>query len=95
MTKPGRRPRGRPDVSPWPFVGMAGMACAFFLYAASGLVAPWWAAALLLVVWVLLFVVACAWWTLHPRWVPGVAVFAVVFWFAAVSAGGAWLGWTA
>ncbi len=95
MAKPGRRPRGRPDVSPWPFVGMAGMACAFFLYAASGLVAPWWAAVLLLVVWVLLFVVACAWWTPHPRWVPGVAVFAVVFWFAAVSAGGAWLGWTA
>jgi hypothetical protein len=95
MTKPGRRPRGRPDVSPWPFVGMAGMACAFFLYAASGLVAPWWAVVLLLVVWVLLLVLACVWWTPHPRWVPGVAVFAVGFWFAAVTAGGAWLGWTA
>ena len=41
-------------VSPWPFVGMAGMACAFFLYAASGLVAPWWAVVLLLLVWVAL-----------------------------------------
>lgn len=61
-------PTGR--ASPWPFVGMAGMACAFFLYAASGLVAPWWAVALLLVVWVLLLVVACAWWTPRPRWVP-------------------------
>jgi hypothetical protein len=82
-------------VSPWPFVGMAGMACAFFLYAASGLVAPWWAVVLLLVVWVLLLVVACAWWTPHPRRVPWVAVVAVLLWFAVVTAGGMWLGWTA
>jgi hypothetical protein len=72
--------------SPWPFAGMAGMACAFFLYAASGLLAPWWAVVLLLVVWVLLLVVACAWWTPHPRRVPWVAVVAVVLWFAVVSA---------
>ena len=85
----------RAAVSPWPFVGMAGMACAFFLYAASGLVAPWWAVVVLLVLWVLLFVVACAWWSLHPRWVPGIAVFALAFWFAFVTAGGAWLGWSA
>jgi hypothetical protein len=47
------------------------------------------------VVWLALFVVACAWWTPHPRWVPGVAVAAVVLWFAAITAGGAFLGWTA
>jgi hypothetical protein len=81
--------------SPWPFVGMAGMACAFFLYAASGLLAPWWGVVLLLAVWVLLLVVACAWWTPHPRRLPWVAVFAVVLWFAVVSAGGVWWGWTA
>ena len=81
--------------SPWPFVGMAGMACAFFLYAASGLVAPWWAVVLLLVLWLVLFVVACHWWTPHPRRVPLVAVAAVLVWFALVTAGGAWLGWTA
>lgn len=87
---------GRPaDVSPWPFVGMAGMACAFFLNAASGLLAPWWAVVVLLVVWLLLLVVALAWWTLHPRWVPWVAVVAVLFWFGSVTAGGAWLGWSA
>ena len=79
----------------WPFVGMAGMACALFLYAVSGLVAPWWAVVLLLVVWLVLFAIACAWWTPYPRRLPGLAVFAVVLWFAAVSAGGAWLGWTA
>jgi hypothetical protein len=74
---------------------MAGMACAFFLYAASGLVAPWWGVVALLVVWVLLFVVACAWWGLHPTWVPWVAVFATVFWFAAVLGGAFALGWSA
>lgn len=74
---------------------MAGMACAFFLYAASGLLAPWWGVVGLLLVWLLLLVIASAWWTPHPTWVPFVAVFALLFWFAAVNAGGAWLGWTA
>jgi hypothetical protein len=83
------------EISPWPFVGMAGMACAFFLYAASGLVAPWWAVVLLLAVWVALLVIACVWWTPHPRRLPLVAVVAVAFWFAVVYAGGAWLGWSA
>jgi len=73
------------SVSPWPFVGMAGMACALFLYGASALFLPWWAVALLIVAWVALFVVACAWWTLHPTWVPGVAVAAVVLWAAFVA----------
>ena len=36
----------------WPFGGMILMAAAFFLYAVSGIVAPWWAAVLLLLVWV-------------------------------------------
>jgi hypothetical protein len=61
------------------------MACALFLYGASALFLPWWAVALLIVAWVALFVVACAWWTLHPTWVPGVAVAAVVLWAAFVA----------
>ncbi len=89
------RRRNRNATSPWPFVGMAGMACAFFLYAASGLLAPWWGVVLLVLVWLALMVLATAWWTLHPTWVPALAVFAIVFWFAAVNAGAAWLGWTA
>ena len=88
-------PRRNSRISRWPFVGMGGMACAFFLYAASALLAPWWAVAALLVAWVALFVVACAWWSLHPRWVPGVAVAAVVLWFAVMALGGAVLGWSA
>jgi hypothetical protein len=70
----------RVEVSPWPFVGMAGMACAFFLYAASVLFAPWWSVLVLLLIWVALLVVACAWWSLHPRWVPGVAIVALLLW---------------
>ena len=96
MVRSGKVRRHNPRaVSPWPFVGMAGMACAFFLYAASGLVAPWWGVALLLLVWLALFVVACAWWTPHPGRLPALAVAAIAFWFVAVTAGGAWLGWTA
>ena len=91
----GRPPAGRRAVSPWPFVGMAGMACAFVLYAASGLLAPWWAVVVLLVVWLLLLVLATRWWTPHPTRLPWLAVFAVLLWFAAMNAGGAWLGWTA
>ena len=93
MARPHRRNRNA--TSPWPFVGMGGMACAFFLYAASGLLAPWWAVVLLLVVWMALMVLATAWWTPHPTWVPWLAVFAVVLWFATVNAGAFLLGWSA
>ena len=92
---PASGPRRNARVSAWPFVGMVGMACAFFLYAASGLLAPWWAVVALLVAWAALFAVACAWWTLHPRWVPGVAVAAIALWFAVMALGGAVLGWSA
>jgi hypothetical protein len=85
----------RNATSPWPFVGMAGMAAALFLYAASGLVAPWWAVLLLLVLWLVQFVVACRWWTPHPRRVAAVPVVAVLLWFGLVTAGGALLGWSA
>lgn len=79
----------RAEVSPWPFVGMAGMACAFFLYAASLLFVPWWAVVLLMLVWAALLLVASAWWSLHPRWVPGVAVVAVLVWAGFVAVVGA------
>lgn len=75
----------RSDVSAWPFVGMAGMAATFFLYAASGLFAPWWVVVLLLLVWLVLLVLACAWWTPHPRRLPGVAVVALLVWAGVVA----------
>lgn len=79
----------------WAFVGMVAMAAVFFLYAVSGLVAPLWGVVLLLLIWVALFVLCVRWWTPHPGRLPFVAAVAVVVWFAVISAGGAWLGWTA
>ena len=90
-----RRATSQAKLSPWPFVGMALMAADLFLYGASGLLAPAWAVVVLLLVWLLLFVLCCRWWTPHPGRLPWVAVFAMLFWFAALNAGGAWLGWTA
>lgn len=97
-----RRRRIRPvaddrahGVSPWPFVGMILMAASFFLYAASGLVAPWWAVVLLMLVWFVLFVMCCVWWTPHPRRLPVVGLVSMVVWFASLVAGGALLGWSA
>jgi hypothetical protein len=96
LGRSGRVKRHNPNAtSPWPFVGMGGLACAFFLYAASGLVAPWWGVVLLLLVWLAFFVTACLWWTPYPARLPLLALASWVFWFAAVTAGGAWLGWTA
>ena len=82
--------RNRNATSPWPFVGMAGMA---FLYAASVLIAPWWAVVVLLLVWLAGLVVCARWWTPHPTRVPWVPAVAAVLWFATMVAGGAWLGW--
>ncbi len=90
-----RRATAPRAVEPWPFVGMILMAAAFFLYAASGLVAPWWGVVVLVLVWIALFVLSCLWWTPHPKRLPFVALFAFAFWFASLTAGGAFLGWTA
>ena len=81
--------------SPWPFVGMIGIAAVLFLYGVSGLVAPWWGVLVLFLMWIGLFVLATRWWTRHPRWVAVLPLAALAIWFAVVSAGGAWLGWTA
>jgi hypothetical protein len=64
-------------------------------YAASGLVAPLWAVITLLAAWVALLVVAIILLRRRPIVVPLVPIFAAALWFAAISAGGAWLGWTA
>jgi hypothetical protein len=64
-------------------------------YAASGLVAPGWAVVLLLVVWAVLLGVAIWLLRTRPVWVPAVPVAAWFIWWAAISAGEAWLNWTA
>ena len=87
-------PQGH-KASPWPFVAMIGMAAAFFLYAASGLIVPIWGLTVLIFLWLVLFVTACRWWTPHPKRLLVLPVVAVVVLFAFVAAGGAWLGWSA
>jgi len=73
-------------------LGLAALAPFFF---ASGLMAPGWAVALLVAAWVALVVVAGVWFRRRPWWLVLLPVGAVLLWFGAMSAGEAWLGWTA
>jgi hypothetical protein len=81
--------------SPWPFLAMIGLAGCFFLYAVSGLLAPWYGVVLLLAIWVVLFVVATRWWTPHPKRTLLLPLVAVVVWFAVLGLGEALFDWTA
>jgi hypothetical protein len=65
----------------------------FFL--ASGLMAPAWAVGIFVAVWVVLFVLGCFWVRRKPLWVVPLPFIAAAFWLGGMSAGGAWLGWTA
>ena len=85
----------RDRASPWPFVAMVGMAGCLFLYAASGLLAPWHGVVLLLAIWVGLFVVATRWWTPHPRRTLLLPLVAIVVWFGVLTAGELLFDWTA
>ncbi|GGO92629.1 hypothetical protein GCM10011584_29460 [Nocardioides phosphati] len=90
--------RGQPvaeKISPWPFVGMAGMACTFFLNAASGLLVPPWAVAVLLALWGGLLLLGFRWWTPHPRRVALLPVVSVLLWFGLVNLGALLFHWTA
>ena len=42
-----------------------------------------------------MFVVACRWWTPHPKRMLVLPVVAFVVWFGLISAGGVFLDWTA
>ena len=87
-------PPQRPRASPWPFAGMIGMACVFFLIAASVLTSPWYVVAALLVLWVGALVVAMSWWSSHPTWVPWLPAGVLVLWSASVVGGAFVLGWS-
>jgi hypothetical protein len=77
-------PPAAPRISPLPFAGMIGLACVLFLDLGSTIVLRWWAVVGLVVAWLALFVVACAWWTPHPRRLPWLAVVGLVLWVAVV-----------
>lgn len=91
----GTRPSARPDrASPWPFAGMIGMACVFFLIGASVLATPWYVVTGLLVLWAVVLVVAVRWWTPHPTRVVWLPVALVAVWFGTVAGGAALFGWS-
>jgi hypothetical protein len=79
--------------SPWPFVGMAGMACTAFLIGASVLLAPWYAVLGLSLLWVVALVLAVRWFTPHPGRVLWVPVGLTLVWVATVVGGAAAFGW--
>ncbi|WP_435769454.1 hypothetical protein [Nocardioides sp. SYSU DS0651] len=81
-------------ISPWPFVGLVLVVSSFFLYAAAGLLAPTWAVVVLLLTWVVMFALCFVWWS-RPRRVMALGVLSFVWWFAAITAGGVLLDWTA
>ena len=63
---------------------MIGLACVLFLDLGATVVLHWWAVALLVVLWLGLFVLACAWWTPHPRRLPWLAVIGFCLWVVVV-----------
>ena len=81
-------------ISPWPFVGLVLVVSSLFLYGASGLLAPVWAVVVLLATWLVMFVLCFVWWS-RPAWVVGLGVVSYAWWFAAITAGGVFLDWTA
>jgi hypothetical protein len=87
----------RPNTATWLLAGLAFIALAAVgvLYAASGLVAPLWAVVLLDVWWIVLAVVLVRWARRGSWWTPAVPVVAYGTWWAALTAGENWLGWTA
>jgi hypothetical protein len=74
---------------------MAGLVSMLWLYGASGLVGPNWLPVPLVAFWLVLFVLACRWFSNRPYTVLVLPVVAFAVWFAVVMAGAAWLGWTA
>lgn len=71
------------------------VAVGFFPYGASGLVAPPWGLGVLAVVWGALLIALLRWKPAPRWWLLVIPVVAVALWFAMITAGEVWLGWTA
>lgn len=78
-----------------PWVVLAAMVAVLPFYLASGLVAPLWAVVGLLLCWAALAYLVVRWRRSHPFGVLVLPVVAIGWWFLVISAGEAWLGWTA
>ena len=95
-----RRRRIRPvaddaeqTISPVPWIGMVLIVSSFFLYAASGVIAPGWAVVVLVAVWLTMFVLCCAWWSAHPKRLVVVGAVSYPLWFCLVVGGAVAFGW--
>ena len=78
-----------------PWIGIAGLFCALWLYGASKLAgAPTVALVLLLLLWLVQFVIAVRWFNRRPYTVLVMPVVALALWFGVILAGHAFLGWT-
>ena len=85
----------REPLSPWPFVGLVGLACVAFLIGATPIAigAPWWAIVLLVVVWLAALAMAIAWFTTRPRAVALLPAVVALGWMATVVGGARFLDW--
>ena len=77
------------------WIGLIGFLGTFFWYVASGLMAPGWAVIGLLVIWLALLALAIYLLRARPVWVLAVPVAAIAIWYAVMTAGDVFLGWTA
>jgi hypothetical protein len=71
---------------------MIGLACVLFVDVASLAVVDGWVVLLLVVTWAVIFLVALAWWTPHPKRLPWLAVLGLVLWVLIVIGGSIALG---
>ena len=77
-------PNRRMPLSPWPFVGLGGLACLGFLYGGSLIFLPWWTVAILYVLWLPLMVTGSRWFAERPKGVVWLAATGVAAWLLAV-----------
>jgi len=80
-------------ISAAPFIGLCLIASAFFLYAASVLLAPWYVVGLGLLVWGTLLMLSLRWWSPHPRRLPWLGATSLVLWVVLVVGGGVLFHW--
>jgi hypothetical protein len=78
-----------------PALGILLLVAILPFYLASGLSAPLWAILMLLLIWGVLFTLAIKWFRPRPFVVLILPFVAAAIWFAVMTAGEAFLGWTA
>lgn len=83
-------------LSPWPFVGLVGLACVAFLIGATPVAvgAPWWAITLLALLWLAALVLAISWFTTRPKAVALLPAVVALAWLATVLGGARFLDWS-